>query len=77
VLDRPYLRFELVMVNGPALKALIEKEFGDGTMSAIDFTMAMERVVNPNGDRVRLATTGNVQAYGLGRSRRRARLSGS
>ena len=65
------------MVNDPAWKALIEKEFGDGIMSAIDFTMAMERVANPNGDRVRLATTGNVQAYGLGRSRRRARSSGS
>src|SRR5665647_2265105 len=49
VLDRPYLRFALVMVNGPAWKALIEKEFGDGIMSAIDFTMAMERVANPNG----------------------------
>jgi cyanate lyase len=32
-----YRFYELVMVNGPALKALIEEEFGDGIMSAIDF----------------------------------------
>src|SRR5580658_721433 len=31
-----YRFYELVMVNGPALKALIEEEFGDGIMSAID-----------------------------------------
>src|SRR5262249_11903700 len=32
-----YRFYELVMVNGPAWKALIEEEFGDGIMSAIDF----------------------------------------
>ena len=31
-----YRFYELVMVNGPAWKALIEEEFGDGIMSAID-----------------------------------------
>ena len=44
-----YRFYELVMVNGPAWKALIEEEFGDGIMSAIDFDMAMERVANPEG----------------------------
>src|SRR6202022_131366 len=39
-----YRFYEMVMVNGPAWKALIEEEFGDGIMSAIDFDMAMERV---------------------------------
>ena len=38
-----YRFYELVMVNGPALKALIEEEFGDGIMSAIDFDMEIER----------------------------------
>jgi cyanate lyase len=38
-----YRFYELVMVNGPALKVLIEEEFGDGIMSAIDFDLAMER----------------------------------
>src|SRR3979411_2950970 len=32
-----YRFYELVMVNGPAWKALIEEEFGDGIMSAIAF----------------------------------------
>ena len=44
-----YRFYEMVMVNGPAWKALIEEEFGDGIMSAIDFDMAMERVANPEG----------------------------
>jgi cyanate lyase len=39
-----YRFYEMVLVNGPAWKALIEEEFGDGIMSAIDFDMAMERV---------------------------------
>ena len=38
-----YRFYELVMVNGPALQVLIEEEFGDGIMSAIDFDLAMER----------------------------------
>ena len=38
-----YRFYELVMVNGPAWKALIEEEFGDGIMSAIDFDMEIER----------------------------------
>ncbi len=37
-----YRFYELVMVNGPAWKALIEEEYGDGIMSAIDFDMVME-----------------------------------
>jgi len=39
-----YRFYELVMVNGPALKVLIEEEFGDGIMSAIDFDMTIDRV---------------------------------
>src|SRR5436190_2561621 len=42
-----YRFFELVMVNGPAWKALIEEEFGDGIMSAIDFDIDIERLPNP------------------------------
>ena len=36
-----YRFYELVMVNGPAWKALIEEEFGDGIMSAIDFEVTL------------------------------------
>ena len=71
-----YRFYELVMVNGPAWKALIEEEFGDGIMSAIDFDMTIERQADPKGDRVRIGMTGkflpfkyygasgNAQAYG-------------
>jgi cyanate lyase len=47
-----YRFYELIMVNGPALKALIEEEFGDGIMSAIDFDMDITRKADPKGDRV-------------------------
>ena len=71
-----YRFYELVMVNGPALKALIEEEFGDGIMSAIDFDMKIERQPDPKGDRVKIGmsgkflpykyygATGNIPAYG-------------
>jgi cyanate lyase len=58
-----YRFFELVMVNGPAWKALIEEEFGDGIMSAIDFDMHMEREPNPKGDRVRITMSGKFLPY--------------
>jgi cyanate lyase len=58
-----YRFYELVMVNGPAWKALIEEEFGDGIMSAIDFDMAMERVANPKGDRVKITMSGKFLPY--------------
>ena len=58
-----YRFYELVMVNGPALKALIEEEFGDGIMSAIDFDFLMERVANPKGDRVKITMSGKFLPY--------------
>ena len=58
-----YRFYELVMVNGPAWKALIEEEFGDGIMSAIDFDMAIERVANPKGDRVKITMSGKFLPY--------------
>ena len=58
-----YRFYELVMVNGPAWKALIEEEYGDGIMSAIDFDMAIERLPNPKGDRVKLTMSGKFLPY--------------
>jgi cyanate lyase len=58
-----YRFYELVMVNGPALKALIEEEFGDGIMSAIDFDLLMERQPDSKGDRVRLTMSGKFLPY--------------
>ena len=72
-----YRFYELVLINGPAWKALIEEEFGDGIMSAIDFDMEMERKADPKGDRVKITmsgkflpfkyygATGNELAYGI------------
>jgi len=58
-----YRLYELVMVNGPALKALIEEEFGDGIMSAIDFDMDITRKADPKGDRVAIGMTGKFPPY--------------
>ena len=58
-----YRFFELVMVNGPAWKALIEEEFGDGIMSAIDFDLEMERQPDPRGDRVRITMSGKFLPF--------------
>lgn len=58
-----YRFYELVMVNGPAWKALIEEEFGDGIMSAIDFDMVMERQPDPRGDRVRITMSGKFLPF--------------
>ena len=58
-----YRFYELVMVNGPALKAIIEEEFGDGIMPAIDFDMSLERLANPKGDRVKIIMSGKFLPY--------------
>ena len=58
-----YRFYEMVMVNGPAWKALIEEEFGDGIMSAIDFKMDLQREPNPAGDRVNIVMSGKFLPY--------------
>ncbi len=58
-----YRFYELVMINGPAWKAIIEDEFGDGIMSAIDFDLEMVRLPDPNGDRVKLTMSGKFLPY--------------
>jgi cyanate lyase len=58
-----YRFYEMVMVNGPAWKALIEEEFGDGIMSAIDFNIEFDREVNPKGARVKIGMSGKFLPY--------------
>ncbi|MDF3812825.1 cyanase [Rhodopseudomonas sp. BAL398] len=58
-----YRLYELIMVNGPAIKVLIEEEFGDGIMSAIDFDMDILRQSDPKGDRVKIGMTGKFLPY--------------
>jgi cyanate lyase len=58
-----YRFYELVQVYGTTWKALIQEEFGDGIMSAIDFDMALERQPDQKGDRVRLTMSGKFLPY--------------
>ncbi len=58
-----YRFYELVQVYGTTWKALIEEEFGDGIMSAIDFNMTMEREPDPKGDRVKFTMSGKFLPY--------------
>lgn len=58
-----YRFYEMVLVNSPAWKALIEEEFGDGIMSAIDFNMELEREPNAKGDRVKISMSGKFLPF--------------
>jgi cyanate lyase len=58
-----YRFYELVQVYGTTWKELIQEEFGDGIMSAIDFDMAIERQPDQKGDRVKLTMSGKFLSY--------------
>ncbi len=58
-----YRFYELLQVYGTTWKALIEEDFGDGIMSAIDFNMQIEREPDPKGDRVKLTLSGKFLPY--------------
>lgn len=54
---------EIIYVYGATMKALIEEKFGPGIMSAIDFTMDIDRVSDPKGDRVKITMNGKFLGY--------------
>jgi cyanate lyase len=58
-----YRLYEVLQVYGPALKALIHEDFGDGIMSAITFNMALERRETDAGPRVRITLDGKFLPY--------------
>jgi cyanate lyase len=58
-----YRFYELVHVYGTTWKELIQEEFGDGIMSAIDFDMSIERQPDPKGGRVKLTLSGKFLPY--------------
>ena len=58
-----YRLYEIVMVYGTTFKELIEEEFGDGIMSAIDFDMDITRIPDPKGDRVQVTMSGKFLPY--------------
>lgn len=58
-----YRLYELVNVYGTTIKELIHEEFGDGIMSAIDFSMDLKREPDPHGDRVNIVMSGKFLQY--------------
>ena len=58
-----YRWYEIVSVYGTTIKELIHEEFGDGIMSAIDFSMDIQREPDPKGDRVNVVLSGKFLPY--------------
>jgi cyanate lyase len=58
-----YRLYDIVQGYAPTLKALINEEFGEGIMSAIDFEMKVEREPDPKGDRVKITMSGKFLPY--------------
>jgi cyanate lyase len=58
-----YRWYEIVSVYGTTIKELIHEEFGDGIMSAIDFSMDIQRQPDPKGDRVNVVLSGKFLPY--------------
>ncbi|RRQ21303.1 cyanase [Thiohalobacter thiocyanaticus] len=58
-----YRWYEIVGVYGETIKELIHEKFGDGIMSAIDFSMDIDKEENPAGDRVKVTMSGKFLPY--------------
>ena len=58
-----YRWYEVVSVYGTTIKELMHEEFGDGIMSAIDFSMDIQREADPKGDRVNVVLSGKFLPY--------------
>ncbi len=58
-----YRFYEIMQVYGMPIKEVIHEKFGDGIMSAIDFTLDIEKEADPKGDRVKLTMNGKFLAY--------------
>ncbi|HEY9860003.1 MAG TPA: cyanase [Candidatus Obscuribacterales bacterium] len=58
-----YRFYEIMQVYGIPLKEVIQEKFGDGIMSAIDFTLDVEKESDPKGDRVKLTMSGKFLPY--------------
>jgi cyanate lyase len=58
-----YRFYEIMQVYGMPMKAVIHEKFGDGIMSAIDFTLDIEKEEDPKGDRVKIIMSGKFLTY--------------
>ena len=58
-----YRFYEIMQVYGMPMKDVIQEKFGDGIMSAIDFTINVDKVEDPKGDRVKVSMCGKFLPY--------------
>ncbi|WP_414544899.1 cyanase [Nostoc sp. CCY0012] len=58
-----YRFYEIMQVYGYPIKEVIQEKFGDGIMSAIDFTLDIEKETDPKGDRVKIIMSGKFLPY--------------
>ncbi len=58
-----YRWYEMLNVYGETIKELVNEKFGDGIMSAIDFTMNIDKQEDPKGDRVLVTISGKFLPY--------------
>ncbi|WP_330205003.1 cyanase [Cyanobacterium sp. Dongsha4] len=58
-----YRFYEIMQVYGMPMKEVIHEKFGDGIMSAIDFTLDVDKVEDPKGDRVQVTMCGKFLPY--------------
>ena len=58
-----YRFYEIMQVYGLPIKDVIQEKFGDGIMSAIDFTIEVDKVEDPKGDRVLVKMCGKFLPY--------------
>ena len=58
-----YRMYEIMQVYGFPFKAIVHEKFGDGIMSAVDFTFDVEREPDPKGDRVKVTMSGKYLPY--------------
>lgn len=58
-----YRFYEIMQVYGMPMKDVIHEKFGDGIMSAIDFTLDIEKEEDPKGDRVKVIMNGKFLPY--------------
>ncbi len=58
-----YRFYEIMQVYGMPMKEIIHEKFGDGIMSAIDFTLDIEKEQDPKGDRVKVVMNGKFLSY--------------
>lgn len=58
-----YRFYEIMQVYGMPIKSVIHEKFGDGIMSAIDFTLSIDKEADPKGDRVKITMNGKFLPY--------------